>query len=107
MDTAPKVAVIVAVVFDVTEAALAVNVAVVFPAGIVTVPGTVAAEVLESVTTKPPIGAAELIVTVPVLDLPEATVVGPKVSDLSVGPVKVSVAVFDTLPRLAVKVTAV
>ena len=102
-----SVADIVAVVFDVTEAALAVNVAVVLPAGIVTVAGTVAADVLDSVITSPPAGAAEPIVTVPVLDLPEATVAGLSVSDFSVGAVIVSVAVFDTLPRVAVKVAAV
>ena len=102
-----SVAEIVAVVFAVTEADLTVNVAVVLPAAIVTVAGTVADEVLESVITSPPTGAAELIVTVPVLDLPEATVVGLSVSDFRVGAVIVSVAVFDTLPRVAVKVAAV
>jgi hypothetical protein len=108
LDPVPRVAEIVAVVFDFTEAALTVNVAEVFPAGIVTVDGTAAADtLLDNVITKPPVGAAELIVTVPLLDLPRATDTGLNTRDLRVGEVTVKVPVFEVVPSLPVTIAAV
>ena len=104
-DTPPNVADIVELVFDFTVDVLTVNGAEVLPGVIVTVAGIVAAELLlDMAITMPPTGAAELIVTVPVLDLPPATVVGFSTSDDKVGALIVRVPVFEELPRLAVNV---
>jgi hypothetical protein len=71
------VAVIVAVVVEVTAVVVSTKVAVVVPAGTVTPAGTVA-EVLSlaSVTVIPPVGAAVFKVTVPVEELPPVTDAG-------------------------------
>jgi len=72
------------------------------PAGIVTLAGTVAAlESLESVIDAPPAGAAALNVTVPVDEVPPATLPGLSDTAESVGPlvpdgVSVSDALFVT-----------
>jgi hypothetical protein len=73
-------------VFEETRCVLTAKFALVFPAGTVTLDGTVATEVLllESVTTAPPEGAAAVRVTVPVELFPPLTVVGLRVSELSV-----------------------
>jgi hypothetical protein len=83
-----------AVVFP-TAVVVIANVAVVAPAATVTLAGTVAEVVLllDSVTKAPPVGAALPSVTVPVLDVPPATVVGLNVTEVSVGGFTVSVAV--------------
>ena len=63
-----------------------VKVALVLPAGTVTLEGTLAAPLLlESVTCAPPAGAPPLSVTVPVEELPPATLVGFSPSEASVG----------------------
>src|SRR2546430_16061920 len=61
-----------------TALVLIVNVALAAPAATVTLEGTVTAAVLllESATCAPPAGAAPLNVTVPVEELPPATLVG-------------------------------
>ena len=75
------------------------KVAVVAPAATVTLAGTVAVAVLllDRVTTAPPVGAALLNVTVPVLEVPPATVAGLKVTEdsarVSVGGLTVRVTV--------------
>jgi hypothetical protein len=85
-DALPKVALIVTVVLLLTVVVSTSKSAEVLPAGIVTVVGTVAEGwLLEIETTSPPTGAIEVIVTVPVLDLPPATVDGLNVTDLRVG----------------------
>jgi len=87
-DTPPIKAVIVAEVEAVTEDVVTVNVRLVAPADTVTLAGTVTAlELSDSDTTAPPAGAAALNVTVPVEELPPATLVG--LSDIveSVAPV--------------------
>ena len=75
-----------------------VNVAVALPAGTVTDAGTATAEVLLLVklTSAPPAGATLLRVTVPVDDVPPATVAGFTPTPVSVGggTVTVSVAVL-------------
>jgi hypothetical protein len=73
----PDVPLMVADVDAVTGAVLTVNVALVAPAGTVTLAGTVVAlELAESDTDAPLAGAAALNVTVPVEELPPATLVG-------------------------------
>lgn len=70
-------AVIVAVVVELTAVVVTVKVAVVLPAGTVTLAGTIAeAPMADNATGIPPAGAAALKVTVPVEDVPAATVVG-------------------------------
>jgi len=97
----PRVAVIVEVVFALTDVVAMEKLAELFPAGIVTVAGGVAdADVVESVTTIPPAGAVALIDTVPVDDFPPATVAGLSVKfrmfgGLIVSPVD-TVIPFDT-----------
>jgi len=73
-------------VFEETRCVLTAKFALVFPAGTATLDGTVATEVLllESVTIAPPEGAAAVRVTVPVELFPPLTVVGLRVSELSV-----------------------
>src|SRR5207247_11405057 len=69
-----------------TALVLTVKVAVVPPPGTVTLAGTVAAPVLllDSDTTAPPLGAGSLSVTVPVAELPPATLDGLALSEGSV-----------------------
>lgn len=82
----PSVAVIVAVVVEVTDVVVAVKFALVDPDGTVTLLGTVAAELsLLRLTTVPPDGAAALRVTVPVELLPPVTVDGFKLTEERVG----------------------
>jgi hypothetical protein len=84
--TPPDVAEIVTTVVDVTALVVTTNPTVVAPAGTVTLAGTAAASVLllDRVTTTPPAGAAALSVTVPVDVLPPGTLVGWRLSDVSV-----------------------
>ena len=78
-----------------TALVVAVNVALVALAGTVTLPGTVAAELLlDSVTGAPPPGAGPFSVTVPVELLPPVTVVGLTLSELGMGGITVSEAVW-------------
>ena len=88
-----------------------VKVAVVDPAAIVTLAGTnAAAPVVHSSTAMPPAGAAALSVTVPVDDVPPATLVGLTETEeratLANG-LTVSAAVLLTLLYVAVMVTGV
>jgi hypothetical protein len=85
---------------DDTGLVAAVKVAVVAPATTVTEAGTWAAAVFElvSATTAPPVGAGPLRVTVPVEDTPPSTVVGLRLTLLSVASGAVTV-------RLAVRLT--
>jgi len=85
--TPPNVALIVDEVEAVTALVLTANVAVVAPAGTVTLAGTVAAAVLllDSDTKAPPLPAAALKATVPVDELPPATLVGLTDTDESAG----------------------
>jgi hypothetical protein len=84
--TPPNEAEIVADVEEATDVVVTVNVSLVCPAGTVTLAGTVAAvALLESETTEPPSAAAPLRVTVPVEELPPATLVGLRLSDDNVG----------------------
>ena len=71
-------AVIVAVTFEGVAVVVIGNVALVAPAATVTVVGTDATALFEDkLTTKPPVGALPLVsVTVPVAEVPPATVVG-------------------------------
>jgi hypothetical protein len=87
LDPTVAVAVIVAVVVEVTDVVLTVNEALVAPAATVTLPGTVAELLLlESVNTAPPEGAAAVRVTVPLELAPPTTVVGFRVSVEITGP---------------------
>jgi hypothetical protein len=72
-----------------------VNVALVVPAATVTDAGTVAAPVLllVRVTTAPPVGAAPLSVTVPVDEAPPVTLVGFRLTPITVGSTAVTVSV--------------
>ena len=83
---------------DATPSVVIVKVAVVAPEARVTLAATVAAVVTEdvSVTTAPAGGAGPVSVTVPVDDVPETTLVGDTVTDVSAAGVTVSVAVFVT-----------
>ncbi len=76
-----------------------VNVALVLPPGTVTVAGTLATAELLLLrdTTAPPLGAGPLNVTVPVDVLPPRTLVGVRVSELSVGRAAVTVSVTLTV----------
>jgi hypothetical protein len=86
-ELAPMVAVMNTLVLEETDVVVTVNEAAVLPAATVTLAGTVAAELLlESETTFPPEGAAALRVTVPVELFPPTTVVGFKVTLVTVGP---------------------
>jgi len=108
LETLPNVAVMVAVVFDVTFVVLTVKVDDVLPAGIVTVAGTVAEEsLLNSEIVSPPTGAAEPIATVPVLVFPPTTEFGAKATWVRDGGSIVSVATCDEVPTVAVSVTVV
>ena len=87
-----------------TDVVVIVKVALVAPAGTVTLAGTVVVlELAESDTDAPPAGAAALNVTVPVEELPPATLVGLSESAESVatgggaGGLIVSVALFVTV----------
>src|ERR1700757_1629155 len=96
-------------VFENTRCVLTVKFALVFPAGTVMLDGTVATEVLplESATTAPPEGAAAVRVTVPVELFPPPTLVGLRVSELSVklvGALTVSAA-LGVVPYVAEIVT--
>ena len=78
-----------------TALVLTGKVALVAPAGTVTLPATVAAELLlDSVTGAPPAGAGPFSLTVPVELLPPVTVVGLTLSELGMGGITVSVAVW-------------
>jgi hypothetical protein len=78
-----------------TALVLTGKVALVAPAATVTLPATVAAELLlDSVTGAPPAGAGPFSVTVPVELLPPVTVVGLTLSELGMGGITVSEAVW-------------
>jgi hypothetical protein len=78
-----------------TALVLTGKVALVAPAGTVTLPATVAAELLlDSVTGAPPAGAGPFSLTVPVELLPPVTVVGLTLSELGMGGITVSEAVW-------------
>ena len=78
--------VIVTAVSAETDVVVTGNVALVAPAGTVTLAGTLAAAAeLNSCTTAPPLGAALCSVAVPVDDVPELTVVGDNVTEMSGG----------------------
>ena len=86
---------IVAEVDDETPVVLTVNVAVVAPAATVTEAGTVALVLLDDrVTAAPPVPAALERVTVPVEEFPPETDVGLTATEVTVGPLIVSVAVL-------------
>jgi hypothetical protein len=88
------VPVIVAGVDELTALVVTEKVAVVAPAATVTLAGTTAtALLLESVTVAPPTGAMLPSVTVPVEELPPATVAGLRVKFESTGGLMASVAV--------------
>jgi hypothetical protein len=91
----PEVAVIVLVAVAVPAVVETTNRTAEAPAGTVTEVGTVAAAVLLPVneTTAPPVGAAPLIVAVPVEEVPPVTLVGLRLTPVSVSGVTVSVAV--------------
>jgi hypothetical protein len=93
----PNVADIVITVDDVTAFVVTTNPAVVAPAGTVTLAGTPATVVLllDRVTTAPPAGAAALSMTVPVDVLPPRTLVGCRLSDVSIGVPGVTVSCAD------------
>lgn len=81
----PSVAVITAVVVELTDVVVTVKLALVDPEGTVTLLGTLAEELLLlKLTTVPPEGAAELRVTVPVELVPPVTLVGFKVTEETV-----------------------
>ena len=83
----PSVAVITAVVVELTDVVVTVKLALVDPLATVTLLGTLALELLLlRLTTVPPEGAAELRVTVPVELLPPVTLVGFKLTEERVGP---------------------
>ena len=96
---------IVEVVDEVTLTVFTVNVVEVLPEAIVTVAGTVAIEAeADRVITKPVLGAGDVTVTVAVLDLPPTTDVGLRVTDFTVGGLRVKVAVGEAAPNFAVMV---
>jgi hypothetical protein len=77
LDVPPNEAVIVDEVVAVTVLVVTVKLALVAPDGTVTLAGTpVAVELSDNDTVAPPLGAAALNVTVPVEELPPATLVG-------------------------------
>ena len=79
-----------------TALVLTGKVALVAPAGTVTLPATVATAglLLDSVTGAPPAGAGPFSLTVPVELLPPVTVVGLTLSELGMGGITVSEAVW-------------
>jgi hypothetical protein len=82
-----------------TGVVVTVKVAVVLPAETSREAGVVAAGLLlDKVTSAPPEGAGELSVTVAMELLPPVTVVGLKLSELSIGGVTDSVAVCEVPP---------
>jgi len=87
----------VTVVDKATALVFTVKFALVAPAGTVTLDGTVAtvALLLDKETSAPPLGAGPLSVTVPVDEVPPVTLVGLRLSEVSVagGGVTVSAAV--------------
>ena len=87
-------------------AAVALKVAVVAPAATVTDAGTVSeALLLARVTLEPPVGAVWASVTVHVLTALRPRLVGLQASaDTSTDPDRVTVAVVELLPRVAVTV---
>ena len=88
MEVPPRVAEIVAAVFEVTPDVLILKAAEVLPAGIEIVAGTLTPDwLLVSDTVSPPAGATELNTTEPVLDWPPFTVLGLRVSEVNVGPI--------------------
>jgi hypothetical protein len=102
IETAPVVALIVAVVTAPTAEVATVNVAVVPPAATTTVDGTEAFVVLEAnVTDNPPVGAGPLIVTDPVADDPPMTVVGLNVNPVRTGGLIIRVAETVVPPSVA------
>ena len=101
--TPPKLAEIVLFAVALTAFVFTVKVIKVFPAGIVTEAGTVTDDrLLVSVTLIPPVGAMEERLTVAVLVFPPATEVGLSVIRDNVGGLIVRVAVWLTVPSLAV-----
>ena len=114
VSTAPhdvlRTAQIFACVVDDTLVVPTVKVAVVEPAGTVTVAGAVAGDIGEICTVAPPEGAGALMVTVPVDELPPATVVGLSASDVThtlVDGLIVTPAVARDAPYVALIVTGV
>jgi len=95
--TPPNVAEIVITEADVTAFVVTTNPAVVAPAGTVTLAGTATTAVLllDTVTTAPTAGAAALSVIVPVDVPPPRTLVGWRLSDVSVGVPGVTVSCAD------------
>lgn len=86
-ETPSYVAVIVALVEAVAVVVVMLNVALLLPAAIVTVAGTTAdVLLLASITVAPPVGAALVRVTVPVDDVPAATVAGATVKEVGAIP---------------------
>jgi hypothetical protein len=108
----PNVAVSVTTVVLATDVVATLNAALVAPLGTVTLVGADAAvELSLSDTANPPLGAAALNVTVPVEDVPPATVVGLRLTAESVtadgGEFTVNVANFVVPFSAAVRVTDV
>lgn len=100
--TEPLLAVMVAVVDDLTVVVFAVNVPAFLPDRMVTELGKVATfELLDNVITTPALGARPLIVTVPVEKFPPTIVDGLKLSAVNKGASTVIVAVFVTGPSMA------
>jgi hypothetical protein len=95
----PKVAVMVGVVFTVTEDVVTGKLAEVRPAETMTFPGVAATAelLLPRVTVIPAPGAGAVKVTVPVELFPPVTLVGDKVNDDTVGAKTVRVAVFPVM----------
>src|SRR5215831_2285646 len=88
--------------------AATINLAEVAPAATVTEAGVVSRVLLsEREMTAPPEGAAANSVRVQVLAVWDGRVVGLQASEEIAGAVRERVAVLETLPRVAVKVTAV
>jgi len=101
-------AVIVVVTADDTGVVLTVNIADVALAGTTTDAGTVVdPELLDKSTVMPPVGAGPFKVTVPVDDIPPATVVGFKLSEFSAGGETVRIAVNVAELNVAPMVTGV
>lgn len=102
-DEDPSFAVIVTAVWAETAPVVTVNVAVVCPAATVTEPCTTAAALLlDSETADPPVGATPVSFTVPVEEAPPNTDVGFRESDEIAGGLTVKVALFETVPTVAV-----
>ncbi len=101
-------AVMVELVFALTAVVVTVKVAVVAPEATLTEVGTVAlVELLLNVTVRPPEGAALERVTVPVDEVPPATLVGLRARDATVGAAMVKVALAEVLLAVAVMVSVV